>query len=120
MNDSFKISNEKDILRISFKPTLKGYDPLQVDTCLDAIYDFVIELRKEIRVLEYKNTELDKLLISSQKRTDELELEVASLQVKLDSPLINSDTTTNIDYIKRIRQLEMKLHQLGVDPKSIK
>ena len=115
-----KIGKPEDILSISFSVSLKGYNPHEVDLALDSIYDYSIELLRNIKYLNEEIVDLEKRLSDSLLRTTALEVEAASLKKRIETNLIDSDSTNNIDYLERIRKLEMELHRLGKDPRTIK
>ena len=120
MNDKKTITKAEDILTISFSPALKGYNPREVDLALDSIYDFIRDVYKSIRILEDAKGELQNRLHVSQQRVIDLEVENAALRKRIEAAVVDSDSTTNIDYLKRIRELEMVLYNHGIDPKRIK
>lgn len=128
-----KTLSEKDILNKKFSKDIKGYDAQEVDLFLDQVIKDYVSFQKEIATL---NAEISSLkgekskleeksnnsdVSALKKRIHELELENASYKNKF-SGLQNVDNANveNIDYIKRIRQLENFLWQLGFDPKTLK
>lgn len=120
MNEQKKISKLNDILKIRFTPTLKGYSPLEVDNCLDDIYDFVYSLNTKFNNSLDELTKLNRQLEIAARRIQDLEVEIVSLKRKLENTAFgNADTKGNLDYLKRINQLELALHKAGIDPNSI-
>lgn len=116
------INDLNDILKVQFSPTLKGYNPLEVDNCLDAIYDYAFNLNSKLKNALNELSKMNHQLDSAYKRIQDLEIEISSLKGRLAQMegLGNGDTKGNLDYLKRINQLEVALHKLGIDPNSIK
>jgi DivIVA domain-containing protein len=111
------------ILEKRFKQGIADYDALEVDKFLDQI-----KLDYEVWEAFIKDTlpKLEQevqLVASLRKRILELEVELAKTKEKL-GVLKGNDTATinltNIDYIKRIGDLERALYQAGIDPNKIK
>lgn len=112
--------NSKSLLDVKFSKNVKGYDALEVDETLDDVIEDYTQYEKQssldkktIEKLSAEITELkDKLL--------QLEIENKRLQNEVDSipntPGVNRD---NIQYLKRIADLEKALYKKGVDPKKI-
>jgi len=113
-----KVMKLEDILKVDFTPTLKGYSPLEVDVCLDSIYDFSYRLTLEKKNLldQIENLTSQIKVLSTQKSA--LEIENASLKTRLED-LPAGDNINNIDYLTRIRRLEMALYNAGIDPEKI-
>lgn len=128
-----RLLSEKDILNKKFKKDIKGYDAQEVDEFLDDVIKDYVSFQKEIVSLnayaeslkakigqiEAKNNTPDVLAL--RKKVRDLEVENASYKNKL-SGLQEGDrvNTENVDYIKRIRQLENFVWQLGFDPMTFK
>ena len=112
--------NSKSLLDVKFSKNVKGYDALEVDETLDDVIEDYTQYEKQasldkktIEKLSAEITELkDKLL--------QVEIEKKRLQKEVDSipntPGVNRD---NIQYLKRIADLEKALYKKGVDPKKI-
>jgi len=112
--------NSKSLLDVKFSKNVKGYDALEVDETLDDVIEDYTQYEKQasldkktIEKLSAEITELkDKLL--------QVEIENKRLQKEVDSipntPGVNRD---NIQYLKRIADLEKALYKKGVDPKKI-
>lgn len=111
------------ILEKRFKEGIADYDALEVDKFLD-------QIKRDYEVWEaFFKDQLPKLeaevqLVSSlRKRISELEVELAKTKEKL-GVLKGNDTATinltNLEYIKRISDLERALYQAGIDPNKIK
>lgn len=125
--------DEKEILNKKFKKDIKGYDASEVDAFLDiVIKDYVsfkriisehdaeiASLKSEIHRLENVNNKPDVVALKEKIRA--LEVENASYKNKLKG--LNSTDNVgpeNYVYIKRLRELETFLYQLGYDPKTLK
>lgn len=132
MEDNLKL-NEKDILNKKFKKDIKGYDASEVDAFLDiVIKDYVTikhimanheaevaSLNNEIKRLQGGDAKNNTAALKERIRA--LEVENASYKNKLKG--LNSDDNVgkeNYVYIKRLRELENFLYQLGYDPKTLK
>lgn len=128
-----KTLTEKEILNKKFKKDIKGYDAQEVDQFLDLVIKDYLTFQKEISALnatiasykdkesklEEKSNSNDVLFLK--KRIHELELENASYKNKMGGLEANDKVNVeNIDYIKRIRQLETFIWQLGFDPTTLK
>ncbi len=128
-----RLLSEKDILNKKFKKDIKGYDAQEVDEFLDDVIKDYLSFQKEIislnayaeslkgkiNQIEAKSSMPDVLALK--KRIHDLELENASYKNKLsglqEGDRVNSE---NVDYIKRIRQLENFVWQLGYNPMTFK
>lgn len=128
-----KTLSEKDILNKKFSKDIKGYDSEEVDLFLDqVIHDYVVfqkeigALNAEVNSLKGEKIRLEEKSNSSdvltlKKRIHQLELENASYKNKFNGLQdVDNANIENIDYIKRIRELENFLWQLGFDPKTLK
>ncbi len=132
MADDLKL-NEKDILSKKFKKDIKGYDAAEVDSFLDiVINDYatfkriiashdaeIASLKEEIKrasAIDGKSN-----VAALKERNRQLEVENASYKNKLKG-LTSEDKIgkENYVYIKRLRELENFLYQLGYDPKTLK
>lgn len=128
-----KTLTEKDILNKKFTKNIKGYDSAEVDGFLDqVIKDYVYfqkdigQLNAQISSLQERCTQLENAQNKGdakafKNRIHELEIENASLKNRLgglkDDDNVNKD---NIDYIKRIRELEKFVWSLGYNPVTFK
>ncbi len=128
-----RLLSEKDILNKKFKKDIKGYDAQEVDEFLDDVIKDYLSFQKEIISLNaYAESLKGKIgqieaktnmpdVLSLKKRIHDLELENASYKNKLsglqEGDRVNSE---NVDYIKRIRQLENFVWQLGYNPMTFK
>lgn len=120
MGNKLSLTSE-EILNHVFKSSSKGYDPLEVDKFLDVVLsDYKSMEAKKIndqKQLEKIKNDNDVLI----KKVRELEFELATYKVKF-SNLKPSDNINldNINYIKRINDLETFLFKNGFDPSKIK
>lgn len=115
-----KITSPEDILKVHFSATLKGYAPLEVDTYLDAIYDYVFALNRELKKAHHESEKIEKLLETNFQRIKGLELEVISLKTKLAKVEEGvGDASGNLELLQRIRKLEEALFKAGIDPKKV-
>lgn len=111
----------KDIYLKKFDGNKAGYDALQVDQFLDLVI-------KDYQEIEHFIAEkLDSLFKLGQENVDlknklnKLEDEHEKLKEKLLYSGIDSEQNlNNIDYLKRISQLENILYQNGINPNNIK
>lgn len=132
MEDNLKL-NEKDILNKKFKKDIKGYDASEVDTFLDIVIKDYVTIKHIIANHEAEvaslNNEIKRLqggdaknnTAALKERIRALEVENASYKNRLKG--LNSDDNVgkeNYVYIKRLRELENFLYQLGYDPKTLK
>ena len=109
------------LLHKKFTSNVKGYDPLEVDKVLDDIINdlefyenYVLEAKDYISRLE---TEIKK----NRDEINNLTTEKATLESRLGG--IDNDNNVsreNIHLLQRIRLLENKLYEKGVDPNKIK
>ncbi len=132
MEDNLKL-NEKDILNKKFKKDIKGYDASEVDAFLDIVIKDYVAIKHIIANHEAEvaslNNEIKRLqggdaknnTAALKERIRALEVENASYKNRLKG--LNSDDNVgkeNYVYIKRLRELENFLYQLGYDPKTLK
>ena len=109
------------LLHKKITSNVKGYDPLEVDKVLDDIINdlefyenYVLEAKDYISRLE---TEIKK----NRDEINNLTTEKAILESRLGG--IDNDNNVsreNIHLLQRIRLLENKLYEKGVDPNKIK
>ena len=116
----YEITKSDDILTVSFSVALKGYSPKEVDVTLDSIYDYTLSLHHNINELKILVKEKQNQLQIALEKQRESDIQLAALKNKLETELVDCDSTKNIDYLNRIRKLEMCLHKMGVDPTTIK
>jgi len=118
----FKLQiSSKGILDKVFKSTSKGYDPLEVDQFLDRI---LCDYREIESKQTFANKELEKVKEENDKlakRIYELESNLASYKAKYSNLKPNDKVNLdNINYIRRINELETFLFKNGFDPSKIK
>lgn len=87
----------KDIVKKSFSPKMRGYDPNEVDAFLDTIIQDYEFYAKETQRLQMEN---DRLL----SKVDELTKQVAL--GKSGKTVRAASSTTNMDILKRLSNLE--------------
>ena len=113
--------SSEEILNHVFAAVPKGYDPLDVDEYLDKILSDYRTVEKNLLIRSEEKEALEskiKILTNENKR---LEIENARLRNRLsDIKPTDSVNSDNINYIRRINQLENYLYNNGIDPTSIK
>ncbi len=121
MEDKSISLNVDQILKKTFTPNVKGYDPDEVD-------DFLDQIIKDYRSFEayYKESKgyiisLESQLRDSKETSNNLTVEKARLESRLAGVKDPSSVSTdNLRYVNRIASLESALWDLGVDPNGIK
>lgn len=110
-----------EILNHVFAAVPKGYDPLDVDEYLDKILADYRTVEKNLLLKAEEKETLDKRIEELSNEVKRLEIENAKLRSRLSgikpTDNVNAD---NINYIRRINQLETFLFNKGFDPTSIK
>jgi DivIVA domain-containing protein len=117
-----KISlNAEKVLRKTFTPNVKGYDPNEVDSFLDEVINdyrgfegyskdakaYIMNLEEQQRKLKDANAQLT--------------LENAKMKSRLAGVKDGTDVnSTNLGYINRIAKLENALWGVGIDPRNVK
>ncbi len=121
MEDRAISLNVEQILKKTFTPNVKGYDPDEVDSFLDQI---IKDYRSfETYYMESKNyiISLESQLRDLKETSSNLTVEKARLESRLagvkDPSSISKD---NLQYVNRIASLEHALWGLGVDPNGVK
>lgn len=112
--------NSKSLLDVKFAKNVKGYDALEVDETLDDVIEDYTQYEKQVSLdkqtiekLSAEITELKDKLLQTEIENKRLQKEVDSIP---NTPGVNRD---NIQYLKRIADLEKALYKKGVDPKKI-
>ena len=97
-SEKFYLSTE-DILNKEFKIDARGYRPQEVDKFLDMIMSDYTEFMNIIKHLEKEN----RLLTSEYNK---LKSEYRKLKDAIDSANETSSSTTNVDLLRRVSNLE--------------
>ncbi len=121
MEDKTISLNVDQILKKTFTPNVKGYDPDEVDSFLDQII-------RDYRAFEAYYVESKGYIISLESQIREAKENVSSLTVekaRLESRLAgvkdpSSVSTDNLMYVNRIASLEKVCYDHGIDPTMIK
>ena len=109
------------ILNHYFAAVPKGYDPLDVDEYLDKIIADYRTVEANFLVKAEEQKALEKRIESLQNEIKRLEIENAKLSSRLsDIKPTDNVNADNINYIRRINQLEAFLYKEGYDPRIIK
>ena len=113
--------NRKTIYDKRFTKNVKGYDALEVDQFLDLVlYDYLM-FEKEAALLATKIKQLIDKNNELLGENENLTHSNAEYEKMLGSIKSNDNVNTdNLPLINRIRKLEKALHDLGVDPTTIK
>ena len=110
--------NAEQILRKTFTPNVKGYDPDEVDSFLDRVirdYQSFESYYKEYIV------ELELQLRKSRETNNGLTVENAKLTSRLAGVKDPSEvTSSSLQYVNRIAKLEKEIWRLGGNPENIK
>lgn len=113
--------SSEEILNHCFAAVPKGYDPLDVDEYLDKILADYRTIEKNLLISFEEKELLDKKIEALSNEVKRLEIENARLSSRLSdikpTDKVNAD---NINYIRRINQLEAFLYKEGFDPTTIK
>lgn len=121
MEDKTISLNVDQILKKTFTPNVKGYDPDEVDSFLDQVI-------RDYRAFEAYYVESKGYIVSLESQLRELKESVNSLTVgkaRLEARLAgvkdpSSVSTDNLQYVNRIAVLEKALWDRGIDPVEIK
>ena len=113
--------SSEEILNHRFAAVPKGYDPLDVDEYLDRILADYRTVERNVLIKAEEQEALEKRIESLQNDLKRLEIENAKLNSRLsDIKPTDNVNADNIDYIRRINQLEAFLYKEGYDPRIIK
>ena len=113
--------SSEEILNHVFAAVPKGYDPLDVDEYLDRILADYRTIEKNLLIKAEDISALENKIESLANEVKKLEIENARLRNRLsDIKPTDSVNSDNINYIRRINQLENYLYNNGIDPTSIK
>ena len=111
----------EEILNHVFAAVPKGYDPLDVDEYLDKILADYRTVEKNLLLTAEEKVTMEKQIESLKNDVKDLEIENAKLRSRLsDIKPTDNVNADNINYIRRINQLETFLFNKGYDPTSIK
>lgn len=120
MGSKLFLSSE-EILNHRFAAVPKGYDPLDVDEYLDRILADYRTVEKNLLISSEEKETLDKQIHDLTEEVKRLQIENARLSSRLSdikpTDRVNGD---NINYIRRINQLEAFLYKNGLDPTQVK
>ena len=113
--------SSEQILNHCFAAVPKGYDPLDVDEYLDRIIADYRTVESNLVIKVDEQEVFEKRLESLTSEVKRLELENAKLRSRLsDIKPTDNVNADNINYIRRINQLEAFLYKEGYDPRIIK
>ena len=120
MKDNTIHLNSTKIYEKIFTPNVKGYDPEEVDSFLDTIIADYVSFEKYFRESRDYIQELEESLRKERENNRVLTVENAKLSKRV-ADIKDGDevTTSNIEYIQRIRRLEKALYSQGIDPSKI-
>ena len=121
MEDTTITLNAEKILKKTFTPNVKGYDPDEVDDFLDLVAADYVAFENYYRESKKYIVELETRLRKAKESNSDMELELAKAKKRIEGIREgDSFTTENITLIQRIQRLETELYHLGIDPKTIK
>lgn len=107
------------IFHKTFHGSNPGYDALQVDAFLDIVIKDYNSFNDYVIAQQEETDKASKKIDALNEKISKLETENASLKNKLSSINANDDVSlSNIDFIKKINNLEKALKQFGVNPKD--
>lgn len=113
--------SSEEILNHRFAAVPKGYDPLDVDEYLDKILADYRTVEKNLLISKEEKIALDKQIQSLTEEVNRLKIENGRLSSRLSdikpTDRVNAD---NINYLRRINQLEAFLYKNGLDPTKVK
>lgn len=113
--------NAEQILRKTFTPNVKGYDPDEVDSFLDRVIRDYQSFESYYKESKKYIVELELQLRKCREANSNLTVENAKLGSRLagvkDPSEVNS---SNIQYVNRIAKLEKEIWRLGGNPSNIK
>ena len=106
---------------MKFPNVPRGYDPLYVDEYLDRIIADYRTVESNLLIKTEEQEALEKRIEFLQNEIKRLEIENAKLSSRLsDIKPTDNVNADNIDYIRRINQLEAFLYKEGYDPRIVK
>lgn len=110
------------LLEVVFEKDVKGYNAYQVDNLLDeVIADYSYYEKFRLEAVNYIR-DLETLVTELKEKNKNLEINNSQYKKRFEgledysSPINKS----NIDLLKRIKELENALYQHGIDPSKIK
>jgi DivIVA domain-containing protein len=122
MNEKGKIMDqrvitEKEILEKKFTASKNGYNPFEVDKFLDTIILSVIELNRQIILLQQEKSDSKNTIQILTRQLNDLKSEFQLFKnrfknIKEDDVLNNR---SNFELLKKVNVYERKLSELGVD-----
>ena len=114
--------SSSSLLDIVFEKDVKGYNAYQVDSLLDeVIADYAYYEKFRLEAVAYIR-DLETLVTDLKEKNKKLEIENSQYKKRFEglddfsSPINKS----NIDLLKRIKELESALYRHGIDPTKIK
>ncbi len=117
---SFKL-NAEDVLKKTFSPALKGYDPAEVDAFFDDVREDYLKFERFRQQFQDYIVKLETQNRRAREDAQQLEIELAKLQSRFkDLKPTDRPTPDNIDLLNRIGKLEKALWAKGVNPNTIK
>ena len=110
----------EDILNKSFSVQYKGYVPEEVDEFLDRVLKEFRVIKEIEEYYETQNTALKKSNSILRNRVDKLETDIEL--IKSEQSEINSDEakSSNLELLKKIADLESKLHKANKEIEELK
>ena len=112
--------NSQTLLDVKFTKNVKGYDALEVDETLDDVIADYKKYEKASKESELTIADLRKEIDELKEKNLKQEVEIKKLKKAVEDipegPEVNRN---NIQYLKRIADLEKALYKKGVDPKKI-
>ena len=121
MEDKSISLNAEQILRKTFTPNVKGYDPEEVDSYLDAVIRDYQAFEAYYKESKRYIVDLETQLRKAKEANNALTVENAKLNSRLagvkDSAEVNS---SNLQLLNRIDKLEKAVWRLGGNPENIK
>jgi DivIVA domain-containing protein len=114
---SQKVLTEKEILEKKFTASKNGYNPFEVDKFLDTIILSVIELNRQIILLQQEKSDSKNTIQILTRQLNDLKSEFQLFKnrfknIKEDDVLNNR---SNFELLKKVNVYERKLSELGVD-----
>ena len=113
--------NAEQILRKTFTPNVKGYDPDEVDSFLDRVIRDYQSFESYYKESKQYIVELELQLRKSRETNNGLTVENAKLASRLAGVKDPSEvTSSSLQYVNRIAKLEKEIWRLGGNPENIK
>ena len=113
--------NAEQILRKTFTPNVKGYDPDEVDSFLDRVIRDYQSFESYYKDSKQYIVELELQLRKSRETNNGLTVENAKLTSRLAGVKDPSEvTSSSLQYVNRIAKLEKEIWRLGGNPENIK